>query len=101
MSYKWDFGDGQTAKGKKVEYLSEFENELDILYPLIYTVILSVKDNDENLKIIEYRIMLFPSVYMFYLYSGKITAEKPILKEDTIGASGKFKFKPVQESYMN
>ena len=45
--------------------------------------------------------MLFPSVYMFYLYSGKITAEKPILKEDTIGASGKFKFKPVQESYMN
>ena len=46
MSYKWDFGDGQTAKGKKVEYIFEFENELDILYPLIYTVILSVKDND-------------------------------------------------------
>ena len=97
VSYKWDFGDERTAEGKKVEHTFEFENELDIEYPLIYTVILSVKDNDENLKIIEYQIMLFPSVYMFYLDSGKITTEKPILNEDTIRASGKFKFKPAQE----
>jgi hypothetical protein len=97
LSYEWDFGDGQNAEGEKVEHIYEFEKNFDIEYPLIYTIILNVKDNDENLKINEYQIRLFPSEYIFYLDSGKITTKKPILNEDTIGATGKFKIKPAQE----
>ena len=97
VSYEWDFRDEHTAEGKKVEHTFKFENEFDIEYPLIYTVLLCVKDNDESFKLVEHQIMLFPSEYMFYLDSGKITTNKPSLNEDITGASGKFKLNPAQE----
>lgn len=96
VSYEWDFRDEHTAEGKKVEHTFKFENEFDIEYPLICTVLLCVKDNDESFKLVEHQIMLFPSEYMFYLDSGKITTNKPSLNEDITGASGKFKLNPAQ-----
>lgn len=97
VSYKWDFRDGQTAEGKKVEHTFKFENEFDIEYPLIYTVLLCVKDNDECSKLVEHQIMLFPSEYIFYLDSGKIITNKPSLNEEKIRVSGRFKLNPAQE----
>ena len=97
VSYKWDFRDGQTAEGKKVEHTFKFENEFDIEYPLIYTVLLCVKDKNENSKLVEHQIMLFPSEYIFYLDSGKIITNKPSINEDIIRASGRFKLNPAQE----
>ncbi|RLF52437.1 MAG: hypothetical protein DRN24_03290, partial [Thermoplasmata archaeon] len=46
VSYIWDFGDGTKAAGVTVEHIYKFENEFDIEYPLIYTVSLSVVDDD-------------------------------------------------------
>lgn len=98
VSYEWKFGDGQTSQGKKVDHIFQFENEFEIEYPLIYTVVLCVKDNDDYLKIAEQQIMLFPSKYMFYLTAGKLTVNKPALNEDKIQASGKFKLNSAQET---
>jgi hypothetical protein len=97
VSYEWNFRDGQTAKGKKVEHTFKFENEFDIEYPLIYTVLLCVEDNDKSFTLVEHQIMLFPSKYILYLNSGKIITNKPSSNEDTLRASGKFKIKPAQD----
>ena len=97
ISYEWDFGDSQTDTGKQVEHTYEFENDINIEYPLIYTIRLKAKDQYENLQIANHQIMLYPSVYTFYLDTNKLTIEKPSTNEDVIGLSGKFNLKPAQE----
>jgi len=97
VSYEWNFGDGQTSEGKKVEHIFKFENNFEIEYPLIYTVILCVKDNDDLLKIAEHQIMLSPSRYMFYLTPGKLIVNKPDLYQDTLDTTGKLRLNPAQE----
>lgn len=97
ITYEWDFRDGRKIQGEKVQHIFKFENDFDIEYPLIYTVLLCVKENDEFLRIIEHEIQLFPPKYIFYLTSKKLTVEKPEVNQDMIELTGKFNLKPLKE----
>jgi len=91
VSYNWDFGDGETADGVKVTHTFRFENEFDIDYPLIYPIYLFVKDNDGAITATSHQIKVYPSKYVLYLDSQKLTTEKPSSSKDKIRGSGLFK----------
>jgi len=88
MSYHWDFQDGETSDEKNVIHTYLFDNNYDIEYPLIYTVVLCVKDNDGLVKITNHQIKLFPDEFLFYLNSKEIQIEKPDTSKETIKSSG-------------
>jgi hypothetical protein len=88
VSYQWDFQDGKTSDEKKVTHTYVFDNNYDIEYPLIYTVVLCVRDNDGLVKIANHQIKLFPDEFLFYLKSEEIQTAKPDASEETIKSSG-------------
>jgi len=79
--YSWDFGDGEITQGVKVNHLYKFENNFFIEYPLIYPVILLIKDNKGTLIATTYQIKLYPKEYKFYLNYKDLAIEKPIFSK--------------------
>jgi len=86
-SYFWSFGDNKTANTPTVTHTYFFENNFDIEYPLICSVILNVKDNNGSYDASLHLIMLYPKEYRFYLNQGKLSVEKPSSNKDTVKAS--------------
>jgi hypothetical protein len=86
-SYFWSFGDNKTADTPTVTHTYVFDNNFDIEYPLIYSVILNVKDNNGSYETALHLIMLYPKEYRFYLNQGKLSVEKPSSNKDTLKAS--------------
>ena len=84
VSYEWDFGDGTTATGATVEHVYKFENEFNIEYPLIYTVSLSVVDDDNLMNTVTQQIELYPSEYVFFLDQNGLTVEKPSMGKERV-----------------
>ena len=39
VSYEWHFGDEETAEGVKVTHTYKFDNDFDIEYPLIFSIV--------------------------------------------------------------
>lgn len=100
--YEWDFGDGEIANGVKVDHTYNFENDFKIEYPLIFSIILAVSDNDGSWEPIIHQISLYPKTYSFYLDSGSLLIEKPSSNEDLIKASfGKLKIIAIQELHYD
>jgi hypothetical protein len=90
-SYGWFFEDNKTADGVAVSYTYNFPNDFHMEYPIIYSVVLSIVDNNGSWEYTAHEIMLYPKEYKFYLDSGKLTTEKPSSNTDKIRASfGKF-----------
>jgi hypothetical protein len=87
-SYVWYFGDGTKAEGEKAEHKFEFLDEYNIRYPLVYTVSLIVKDDDNNKVARLHQIGLYPKKYSFFLTTGKITSIKPTSYRDTMHSTG-------------
>jgi len=87
-SYNWDFGDGEISEGKTVDHIYIFENDFNVNFPIIYTVLLFVQDDDESIKITDYQIQIYPKEYIFYLAPQKLTLEKPSSYKDTLKKSG-------------
>ena len=87
VSYEWHFGDDETAEGVKVSHAYNFDNDFNIEYPLIYSVILGVLDDDGSWEPIMDEIMLYPKEYTFYLDSGELKADKPSSNKDMVRAS--------------
>lgn len=88
-SYVWDFDDGTTVQGEKVNHKFDFINDLDIKYPLIYTVKLFVIDEGYTIGTPIHQIKLYPNKYVLYLESEKLATNKPAyslepLKKDKI-----------------
>ena len=81
VSYTWDFGDGEITQGVKVNHLYKFENNFFIEYPLIYPVILLIKDNKGTLIATTYQIKLYPKEYKFYLNYNDLAIDKPIFSK--------------------
>lgn len=97
-SYAWIFDDNETAEEVTVTHIYELQNDFRTEYPIIYSVVLSVVDNNGSCEYTAYEIMLYPKEYTFYFDSGKLVIEKPSSNKDTIKASfGKFKFNPIKE----
>jgi hypothetical protein len=97
-SYAWIFDENETAEGATVTYNYKFPNDFHIEYPIIYSIVLSVVDNNGSCEYTAHEIMLYPKEYTFYFDSGKLATEKPSSNKDTIKASfGKFKFNPIKE----
>jgi len=86
-SYFWSFGDNKTADAQTVTHTYIFDNNFDIEYPLIYSVILNVRDNDGAYETALHLIMLYPKEYRFYLNRGKLLVEKPSANKDIVRAS--------------
>jgi len=86
-SYIWDFGDGTTANGVTVEHVYSFENEFDIEYPLVYTISLSVIDDDGLLKTVTQQIKMYPLEYVFFLDYNALTVEKPYAENEWVKTS--------------
>ena len=90
IKYKWDFRDGTKSEGKQVEHIFNFEKDYSISYPLIYTVLLNIQDDEGNVNIIEHQIMLYPAVYSFYFNFNSIEIGKPVFDEEKISPIGVF-----------
>jgi len=95
ITYKWDFRDGEKSEGRQVEHIFNFENNYSIEYPLIYTVLLNIQDDEGNVNLIEHQIMLFPAVYSFYFNLNSIEIDKPVFDEEKISPIGVFN--PTEE----
>ena len=96
--YSWVFGDGYTGEGEKVKHLYKFEDDLNIEYPLIYTITLLIMDNDGAGIATSHEIKVYPRTYVFYLLSGRLEIEKPSSDKDKIKASfGILNLNPLQE----
>lgn len=101
VSYSWDFGDNETGEGAIIKHIYGFENNFVIDYPLIYSIFLFVEDDDGAITATSYQVKVYPSGYIFYLDSQKLTPEKPSLGMDKIRGSGLFKFRTPQTLTYN
>lgn len=102
VSYTWYFKeDDARTEGISVNYIYEFENNYDIIYPLIYSIHLIVKDNNGSFAAASCQIKLYPKEYVFYLDSQRITPNKPSSSVDEIRSSGLFKLRSPQTLTYN
>lgn len=85
--YKWAFGDGSTGEGKKVKHSYINDGDLNIEYPLIYTITLLIMDNDGAGIAKSHEVKVYPRTYMFYFSSKRLEIEKPSSDKDKIMAS--------------
>lgn len=96
--YSWDFGDGNAGEGEIVEYNYKFENEFNMEYPIVFSVLLYVLDDDEKLVVTQHQIMIYPHEYRFYLDSERLTTQELSSNSDRVKASlGKLKSNPPGE----
>ena len=96
VSYSWDFGDNESGEGVIINHIYRFENNFAIDYPLIYSIFLFLKDDYGAITATSYQVKVYPSGYMFYLDSQKLTPEKPSIGMYKIRGSGLFKFRTPQ-----
>lgn len=88
VSYNWDFGDRKTAEGVQVNHIYQFEDDFDVSFPIIYTVILYVLDDSNSMMVKEHQIRLFVKDYKFYFNSASLTLEKPSEGQDFLEKNG-------------
>jgi len=86
-SFTWDFGDEETSDGATVEHVYNFDNNFSIEYPLIYSVLLIVRDDTGFWNSTLHQIKLFPKQYKFYLNNAKLSIEKPSSNKESVKAS--------------
>ena len=97
-SYSWDFGDNETALGALVTHVYQFEDYFNAEFPIIYSVLLKIVDDNGAWEYVTHEIMVFPREYIFYFDRVGLTDEKPSANRDMIKASfGNFKFNSLQE----
>lgn len=97
-SYSWDFGDNETATGTLATHVYQFEDYFNAEFPITYSVLLKIVDDDEAWEYVTHEIMVFPRKYIFYFDRAGLTDEKPSSGKDMIKVSfGNFKFNPLKE----
>ncbi len=77
ISYKWYFlNEKQPKEGQKISHI--FVNKYDKIenYPIIQPVFLFLTDNDNNLKVINQNVEIYPDKYSFYLGKNQLTLNK-------------------------
>jgi hypothetical protein len=81
ISYSWNMGNKDTLTGEKINYTYKFKNDFNLEIPIIYTVVLTVTDDENHFRSNSYQISLYPKEYIFYLsLNNKLVFEK----EDTV-----------------
>ena len=96
--YSWDFGDNETSEGMLATHTYKFENYFNVEFPITYSVLLRIVDNNEAWEYETHEIMVYPREYTFYFDRIGLTDEEPSSSKDMIKASfGNFKFNPLQE----
>jgi len=96
--YYWDFGDGSTAEGAKVQHSYGFENRYDVEYPLVYPVTLMAYDGYESIST-THLIKLYPNTYTFFLGCGKLLNDIPPKNSDKLRTTNIFEEKSEAISY--
>lgn len=86
ISYNWNMGNNDFFSGKNISYSYDFDNDFNTEIPIIYTVILTVCDNENNKISQSFQISLYPKEYVFYLssYSKLVLNKKDSVETDDI-----------------
>jgi len=96
--YNWDFGDNETATGALTTHIYQFEDYFNTEFPITYSVLLEIVDNNKAWEYATHEIKVFPREYILYFDKEGLTDEKPTASKDMIKASfGNFKLNPLQE----
>ncbi|MEF8878982.1 MAG: PKD domain-containing protein [Candidatus Thermoplasmatota archaeon] len=90
VNYQWNLGDDTIIEGKeKISHTYHHTNNFDVDYPLIYTVVLQVVDNDGFSESFSHHIKLYPKEFKFYLTEkNSLKFQKPSLNSETIKNKG-------------
>ena len=96
--YSWDFGDNETSEGILATHTYKFENYFNVAFPITYSVLLKIVDNNESWEYGTHEIMVYPREYIFYFDRMGLTEKVPVSSKDMIKASfGNFIFNQMQE----
>ena len=87
ISYRWDFYDGTTAEGIKAQHIYLFENDFNVEYPIIYTVVLCVSDDQGKISKTDRQIKIYPRQYVFYLDFKSLNTKAPSLNKESFDSS--------------
>jgi hypothetical protein len=87
IAYKWNFLDGSSKEGEKIEHIFYFSDNYGDEFPIIYPISLFLIDDSGSTVITTHQIRLFPKDFIFFLNSGQISYEKPDKSDDKIKAS--------------
>lgn len=92
--YFWDFGDNNTIEGVVVTHTYDFEDIIEIReFPIIYSVLLRIVDNNGSWEYLSHNISLYPDEYIFYFNDGGLTNEKPSFSNNLVkSSSSNYKF---------
>lgn len=95
VHFYWNFGDGSSAEGAKVEHIYEFKNEYDLEYPVYYTITLMAFDGAKSISTTRL-IRLYPKSYTFYFDKDKMTTEMPLSNKEMIKVASKFDLESIE-----
>jgi hypothetical protein len=98
VSYTWIWEDNTNSEGVKTERKFEIANifELQEGLPLVFSIILQVKDNNQSEDLLDYWIGVIPRKHVFYFDLNELKLEKPGQGEDSLKIT-LGKFRPVKE----
>ena len=88
-AYFWDFGDGNTAEGSKVQHSYNFENDYDLEYPIVYSVTVMAYDGYESISTTRL-IELYPTAYTFFLDNSRLDDSPPLENREYVGTTSIF-----------
>lgn len=96
--YEWDLGDNNTLSGNKISYSFSLNNYQNLQYPIYYSVLLKISDDNESWEYKTHNIELYPKSYTIYLKTNSLSYEKPITSSQSFKTSqGLLKINPNKE----
>jgi len=97
-SYSWNFGDNETSTGSLAAHVYQFEDYSKADFPITYSVLLEIVDDNNAWEYVTHEIEVFPKEYILYFDKTGLIDEKPQSSKDMIKASfGNFKFNPLHK----
>ncbi len=84
LSYTWNFQDGKKLNGQSVSYNYDFSKDMEIEYPLVYTITLCTLCSDKSIRTTEHRIKLYPKEFVLFLDENSLEKNIPESRKDKI-----------------
>jgi hypothetical protein len=97
-SYSWEFGDNTTSSGEKTSHKYEFNKNYNYEFPIEYSVVLKIVDDNGSWEYKTHNIQLYPKSYIIYLETDRLTFTKPIKNSQSFKTSlGLLKINSIKE----
>ena len=93
QSYNWNFGDNVTSLGVKTSHLYTISNYSNQKYPINFSVVLTISDDNGSWEYTTHKIKIAPKNYILYFNHHSLVNTKPTQGKESIKASlNLFKF---------